>query len=306
MKSRIVSFTARNWGRTQEDILKTLESKLASLEKTAPDLVCFPEEVLISTGDRDNPASDANNAAALELARQYAAKLHTNLVVSLEEPSKAYPGKRYNTSCVIDRAGNVIGCYRKRYITFRAVQTGGLPGSKVVTVDTDIGKIGLAVCFDIGWREGWAELERQGAQLVVWPAAYHGGNLLNAYAAVHGYAIVTSVWSAESRVINSFGDTAAESSAWNDCVTAELDLGAEMFHFDHHTGVPEKLRAVYGDRVSVEIEPRGNLFTVSSNDPSLTVADVKKRFGLITYREYHEQSAAENAALLREYPEMED
>ena len=57
------------------------------------------------------------------------------------------------------------------------------PGTECATVvETDFGRMGLAICYDIGWPDLWAQLAEQGAELVVWPSAYGGGLPLQAYA----------------------------------------------------------------------------------------------------------------------------
>ena len=85
-------------------------------------------------------------------------------------------------------------------------------------------------------------------------------------------------------------------------VFRKVDARAEIFHFDHHEDMLPKLRAEYGDRVSFRVEPLGNMFELSVDDP-LTLEEVKERFGLVNYRDYHKQSTIDNAKLLAEYPE---
>lgn len=302
-KANIITFSARGFGRTQEEIIESIRAKFGEISQLRPDLVCFPEEVLISGGDGKNPDWIKNNRTALEICLTEAKRIGTNVEICLEEPSEAYPGKRYNTSYLIDRSGSILGKYRKRHITFRAFGNDGIPGERIVTVDTDIGRIGLSTCFDIGWREDWQLLEEAGAELVIWNSAYHGGNLLNAYAAVHMYYIVSSVWNQPSRIIDPFGNELAASSDWDAFASAKIDLGAEIFHFDHHEKMLPKLRAELGDRVSFRVEPRGNMFELSLDD-SLSMEEIKAEYGLVNYRDYHKGSTADNQAALREYPEI--
>lgn len=68
-----------------------------------------------------------------------------------------------------------------------------MPGKELPVFDTDFGRIGIQICFDIGWRDGWKELADKGAQLVIWTSAYDGGNLLHTYAAHNMYYVVSSV-----------------------------------------------------------------------------------------------------------------
>lgn len=80
-----------------------------------------------------------------------------------------------------------------------------IPGDECPVFDTDFGRLGVQTCFDIGWRDGWKQLADQGAQLVVWSAAYDGGNLLNAYAALHMYYVVSTVRTDHARIIDLTG-----------------------------------------------------------------------------------------------------
>ncbi len=303
-KAKVISFSGINMGRTQEEILVSLEKRLNEARGMSPDLICFPEEVLIMGGDKENPNWVENNGKALELMRKYAVELHTNIVVNLEEAVPEYPEKSYNTAYVIDRQGEILGKYRKRHITFRAIADRGLAGERVVTVDTDIGRIGLSICFDLGWREDWAELERQGAELVVWPSAYHGGNLINAYAAIHMYYIVTSVWNKECRIVSPLGDTIAESTQWDGCVCAEIYPGAPIYHFDHHERKIPELRAIYGDKLFFRVEGKGNIFEMAILDPSIDQDEFERKHSMQTYRAYHEQYTRENEEMLVRYPDL--
>ena len=127
MKTRILTFSGRGLGGTQPEILHAVAEKLSDCAALHPDLICFPEEVLICGGDNGTPDWAAHNAAALAMFRAQAARLHANIVCGLEEPAEL-PGKRYNTAYFIDRTGAVIGRYRKRHLTYRAASF-GLPGS---------------------------------------------------------------------------------------------------------------------------------------------------------------------------------
>jgi len=46
------------------------------------------------------------------------------------------------------------------------------PGQRVVVVDTPIGKLGLAVCYDVRFPELFRELSAQGAEVLVLPSAF--------------------------------------------------------------------------------------------------------------------------------------
>jgi nitrilase len=46
------------------------------------------------------------------------------------------------------------------------------PGSGTVVVDSDVGRLGLSVCYDLRFPELYRDLVRQGAELLIVPAAF--------------------------------------------------------------------------------------------------------------------------------------
>lgn len=89
------------------------------------------------------------------------------------------PGLYYNTAAVIDSDGSYLGKYRKNHIPnldrfwekfyFR-------PGNLGYPVfDTAVGRIGVYICYDRHFPEGWREFGLAGAELVFNPSATKPG-----------------------------------------------------------------------------------------------------------------------------------
>ncbi|MFD6097401.1 nitrilase-related carbon-nitrogen hydrolase [Nocardiopsis flavescens] len=93
------------------------------------------------------------------------------------------PGFHYNTAAVIDADGTYLGKYRKHHLP----QVEGFwekyyfrPGNLGWPVfDTAVGRIGVYICYDRHFPEGWRALGLAGAQLVYNPSATSRG--LSAY-----------------------------------------------------------------------------------------------------------------------------
>jgi N-carbamoylputrescine amidase len=88
-------------------------------------------------------------------------------------------GEYYNTAAVIDADGSLLGKYRKHHIPnlpqfwekfyFR-------PGNLDYPVfDTAVGKVGVYICYDRHFPEGWRALGLNGAQIVFNPSATKPG-----------------------------------------------------------------------------------------------------------------------------------
>ncbi|MEV8432083.1 carbon-nitrogen family hydrolase [Streptomyces sp. HUAS 31] len=118
----------------------------------------------------DGPTAEAMSAAA----REAGAWLHAGSIVE-RDPD----GTLYNTALLFDPAGELRGHYRKihRYgfDTGEATMMGG--GEDVVTVPTDLGVVGLAICYDLRFPELFRALLDAGAELIVVPAAWPAARL---------------------------------------------------------------------------------------------------------------------------------
>ena len=83
--------------------------------------------------------------------------------------------KLYNTSYMLDRHGQIEGKYRKIHLfNYMGGREGEFltAGEETVVVNTDIGRIGMSVCFDIKFPLHSRELMKKGAQIIVSPTAW--------------------------------------------------------------------------------------------------------------------------------------
>ncbi|MEE2042376.1 nitrilase-related carbon-nitrogen hydrolase [Nocardiopsis tropica] len=106
-----------------------------------------------------------------------ARELGTVMVLPVFEVEK--PGFYYNTAAVVDADGSYLGKYRKHHIP----QVEGFwekyyfrPGNLGWPVfDTAVGRVGVYICYDRHFPEGWRALGLAGAQLVYNPSATSRG-----------------------------------------------------------------------------------------------------------------------------------
>ena len=88
--------------------------------------------------------------------------------------------RTYNTSCLFDARGELLARYRKIHlfdvdlpgrVSVRESATRA-PGSDVVAVPTELGVLGLSVCYDLRFPELYRRLARAGAEVLLVPAAF--------------------------------------------------------------------------------------------------------------------------------------
>ncbi|HEX9230850.1 MAG TPA: carbon-nitrogen hydrolase family protein [Jatrophihabitantaceae bacterium] len=80
----------------------------------------------------------------------------------------------YNSAVLIGRDGEIMGVYRKTHPFYAEhVDKGGwvTPGDDVCVVDTDLGRLGMAICFDGDFPELWRIQAVLGAEVIARPSA---------------------------------------------------------------------------------------------------------------------------------------
>lgn len=153
---------------------------IAYAEQAAQDgakLICLPE--LFNTGyfshtshvdveyfQLAEPIEGKTVAAFQKLAKSFG----TYLVVPFFE--REAPGIYYNSACVLNVEGEVLGVYRKAHIPWS--HTGWekfymRPGSAFPVFPTTFGRIGIMICYDRDFPEVARSLSLQGAELILVP-----------------------------------------------------------------------------------------------------------------------------------------
>ncbi len=100
------------------------------------------------------------------------------LIGSVNERA-AEPGRCYNTSVLLSPDGAVAGAYRKVHLFdvdlpgvrfFESDTT--VPGDAPVAVPTELGTVGMSICYDLRFPEHYRALVDLGATLVAVPSAF--------------------------------------------------------------------------------------------------------------------------------------
>jgi len=89
--------------------------------------------------------------------------------------------KMYNTSFVFDPNGELIARHRKSRLFDVDIENGPrfmesdffTAGEDVTLVDTEYGRIGISICFELRFPELFSEMNRAGAHIVFVPAVFN-------------------------------------------------------------------------------------------------------------------------------------
>lgn len=213
-------------------------------------LVALPE-VFIWRGkktlERDNaepfPGPTSNVLAAL------ASELGIYLLGGSILEAISGSDKSYNTSLLFDPAGKVIARYRKIHlfdvdlangVSLRESATRA-PGEEITVAGTELGAMGLSICYDLRFPELYRALADQGARLIFVPAAFtaftgaaHWEPLLRARAVENQAYVIAPAQFGQSpssfetyghtMIVDPWGKIIAELADGPGIASAEIDL----------------------------------------------------------------------------------
>lgn len=248
------------------------------------DLVVLPEHA-IQTEKRSRAATAADKAVALEgtvLDRMAAvARRHqTYIVVPL---IRAQDGIYTNAAALVDRRGTLVGVYDKVHPTGRtgtdALENGIRAGREFPVFTTDFGKVGLQICWDMSYDDGFEALAQAGAEIVAIPSASPQTIRPAALAMQHRYWVVTSTPRDNATVFNPAGQVAAQTTA-EPVVVHEIDLAFAVLHWQDRLQDGRVLTKAYGDKVGYQYSVREDTGVFWSNDPATPIGTMLEVHGL--------------------------
>jgi beta-ureidopropionase len=182
MRSVRIAMTQARWTGDKESMIAKHEEFVRQAAEQSVQLICFQELFHgpyfgIVQDVKYYDFAESVPGPITERFQKLAAEYEMAIVLPLYEEEMT--GVLYNTAAVIDVDGTYLGKYRKNHIPhlerfwekfyFR-------PGNLGWPVfDTAVGKIGVTICYDRHFPEGWRMLGLAGAQIVFNPNASKPG-----------------------------------------------------------------------------------------------------------------------------------
>jgi N-carbamoylputrescine amidase len=201
-------------------------------------------------------------------------------------------GHLRNTAVVIDKRGEIAGCYDKVHPTRgEIVRNGVVPGSTWPVFELDFGKVGVMTCHDNSFVEAARCLALNGAEIIAWPHVQSGwGDVvwditLRSRAIDNGVYIVSSSFAARgegawrpgmmvgrSGVVGQDGFILAEMSREAGVATATVDL--DVARLVHSWSVGGEFP--YADEFRIDRRPDTYAVLTAPKEPMLTAAQRAK------------------------------
>lgn len=285
-----------------EDRLRTnldsIHDALDTVARHDPDLVTFPE-LTLQRGDSRNPdlACTIPSSVTDEVG-EHARKIGAYVLLPMNERDG---DQLFNTAVMIDDHGKALTPYRKLRPTVGEIESGRTPGEDTTVWDTPFGRVGAAICFDIHFQEIAMSLAAKRADLVIFPSAFAGDEMLRGWAMNHGFSVVqcnpdvTAIYTLEGNRVaandnrNYALDTSLSTGARARIGVAELNMDSVQVHLDSIKGEYDKIMDSYGDSLVVH-KCSTEAYAVLESVGEVSVETIIEEFGIESKQSYLERS----------------
>lgn len=174
--------SSSDWSENQA----SLRRGFAQAAEAGVKLLVLPENAAIFGASEQQRLAARTDAIMAWFSAQAAAHRLTLVAGTLPLPFRPdgtpVPGQRVRSAALVwGPSGELIGRYDKRHLfDVEVVDAQGRyqesatfePGDEVAIMETGIGKLGILTCYDLRFPEQARALRRQGAEILVVPAAF--------------------------------------------------------------------------------------------------------------------------------------
>jgi predicted amidohydrolase len=210
--------------------MQNLEEFASFIERAArqgADIVCLPEGATqVGTQSNYMSASEPLPGPSSKFLGEIAKKHKLYIVAGILEKDGSTV---YNTAILLDREGNLAGKYRKVSLPREEIEGGVTPGDSFPVFDTDFGKVGIMICWDVSFPEAARTLAFNGAEVIMMPIWGGHLTLAKARALENQVYLVSSTYDMKSAVFDQEGEIIGEASDENPVVVVEVDLNERKY-----------------------------------------------------------------------------
>jgi len=246
-----------------------------------PDLIVLPE--VFYAGSREcakapgrcfafpEPVDGPTVSMMAALASEYSCYLTVPMVLDRGH------GRRTNSAVLLDRRGQVAGIYDKYCPTIGELQVGFqiTPGPGAVTFDTDFGRVGTVICYDLNFHELRQQYLERKTQLLLFPSMFSGGLLARTWAILNHCYLVSAYRSDGSAIIDPLGRVLGESAMpLGHILTRRINLDYVVMHVDRNHLFFEELQRRFGGRYTLDVLGPEAICLLHSRDSQVSAAQM--------------------------------
>lgn len=268
-------------------VLRSTTENLDGLRGVGLDLVVLSEGIE-AIGMKMEHAEEVDRPGPfLDLYMEFAAaeQCHVAGSVKLRQDAAVY-----NSVVFVGPNGDVQGAYHKTNLTIGELEEGLAPGHGAVVIDTAIGRLGGAICFDLnfeGLRKQYRELR---PDIMVFPSMYHGGFMQQMWAYECGAFFVSALPFHGGGILDPLGTPLAFTHSTAKVARARVNLDRAVVHLDYNRDKFVAMTRRYGDEMKIDIPKSLGSALIYSQSQDRTAADIVREFELELLEDYFERA----------------
>jgi hypothetical protein len=276
----------------RKQIIKETKRKLDDLKGYGLDLVVLSEGIEAVAQKLEDAEEIEHPGPLLNIYIGFAASEKCHVAGSVKILER---GRIYNSIAFIAPSGKIIGVYHKTNLTIGELREGLSPGAGAVCFDTEIGRIGGIICFDLNFenlRKQYADMK---PDIIVFPSMHHGG-------------LTQQIWPYECRSFfvsalpfhgGGILDPSGQAMSLTDChksvAMAKINLDRAIVHLDCNRDKFADIEKKYRDEVCIDIPLNIGTALLYSQSNKRTALDIVKEYSLELLDDYFKRSLDANA-----------
>lgn len=211
--------------QSAEENLKAFGALVDKAGAEKADIVCLPEgATIVGTPLNYVTGSEPIPGPTTKYLGEVARRNNLYIVAGLLEKDGEVV---YNTAVLIDREGKLAGKYRKTSLPREEIDGGVTPGDSFPVFDTDFGRIGIMICWDVTFPEPARALAQQGAEVIFLPIWGGDVKLAQARAIENQVYLVSSTYDMITAIFNLEGDVMKQATEDGQVVMADVNLNEQ-------------------------------------------------------------------------------
>lgn len=272
-----------------EELAGYVDTMAARAEKEYPgcglDIVALPENAV--NGNARGLAAEISlpiEGRVLEVMGAKAREHNCYIAVPLYLVDSRENDRYSNAVVLLNRKGSVVGTYRKYFpvaaLDQNVLEGGVTPGNEFPVFDCDFGRVGIQICFDISFDDGWKELGKKGAELVLWPTQ-SPGQIKPAFRAMqNNYYILSSTWRNNASLLDPTGHNIRQITGKDDVFVHQIDLDYVQLMWQPKLQDGRIFTEKYGKRVGMRYSRAEDSGIFWSNDPQKSIFEMVQELDL--------------------------
>jgi predicted amidohydrolase len=259
------------------------------------DLIVLPEEIMTGDSSERSPAERALRIDGPEMGRMRnkAREHQTYIVVPLTLVANDQPEVIFNSAALLDRSGETVGVYHKVHPVADSdhdtLEGGITPGSSFPVFDCDFGKLGIQICWDMSYGNGWLELAKQGAEIVALPTASAQTVRPASYALRGQYYVISSTPKRNASIFNPIGRISKQITDPG-IMVYQIDLSHAIVHWSSTLDEGRSFTKKYGDQVDYIYYQDEDTGLFWSNDAAVPIRQMVEELGEVEMSQHIQRS----------------